>query len=140
MCSRRRSTDICVIVNNFLRSHAGLYGLAPADVSTIEFKGESGSRGLRVLRGEQVIDGIPVFQSDTRFILDDQGRLIRALGAFVPVAAATAAGTTPGISLAAALVARCGRPESPSIQTKSPPHVPAGRSSSPSPIRRSGDA
>jgi hypothetical protein len=91
---------------NFLQSHAGLYGLSAADVSTLRLESESVSRsGLRMVRGDQAINGIPVFQSDARFVLDDQGRLIRTIGAFAPAAAAAGAGTTPGISPAAALVA-----------------------------------
>jgi subtilisin-like proprotein convertase family protein len=94
------------IVSGFLSAHAALYGLAPADVATVQFRGESVNRGngLRMLRAEQVINGYPVFQSDARFILDRQGRLIRTLGAFAPAESAASAGA-PVISSSQALVA-----------------------------------
>jgi subtilisin-like proprotein convertase family protein/BarA-like signal transduction histidine kinase len=99
--------DSRAIVSGFLQANAGIYGLAPGDVATVQFRGESVSRGsgLRMLRAEQVINGIPVFQSDARFILDRQGRLIRTLGAFTAVDAATSAGTSAAISSSEALVA-----------------------------------
>ena len=53
-----------------------------------------------MLRAEQAIDGIPVFQSDTRFILDREGRLIRTTGRLVSPAGA--GGTAPAAAIPAA--------------------------------------
>lgn len=93
------------IVGEFLTAHAALYGLAPSDVATLRFSGESVSpgSGLRMLRADQAIAGIPVFQSDARFIVDRDGRLIRTIGRLVPQAAAAGAGTVPALSSADAL-------------------------------------
>jgi len=89
------------IVSGFLETHAALYGLAAADLATIRFLGESVNRsnGLRMLRAEQAIDGIAVFQSDTRFILDRDGRLIRTAGRLV--SRAGAGGTAPAAAIPA---------------------------------------
>jgi subtilisin-like proprotein convertase family protein len=98
------------IVSGFLGAHAALYGLSPADVATLRFGGESVSpgNGLRMLRADQAIAGIPVFQSDARFILDRDGRLIRTIGRLVPQAAAAGAGTVPALSPADALTSTTG--------------------------------
>ena len=89
------------IVSGFLETHAALYGLAAADLATLRFLGESVNRsnGLRMLRAEQAIDGIPVFQSDSRFILDRDGRLIRTTGRLV--SRAGAGGTAPAAAIPA---------------------------------------
>ena len=93
------------IVSGFLETHAALYGLAAADLATIRFLGESVNRsnGLRMLRAEQAIDGIPVFQSDARFILDREGRLIRTTGRLVSPAGAGGGAPAAAIPASAAL-------------------------------------
>jgi subtilisin-like proprotein convertase family protein len=87
------SDTSAAIVTSFLRAHPELYGLSAADVGALRFRGESVSRGsgLRMLRAEQTVNGIPVFQSDARFVLDREGRLIRTIGALVPASAADGA-------------------------------------------------
>ena len=99
-------TASAAIVSGFLETHAALYGLAAADLATIRFLGESVNRsnGLRMLRAEQAIDGIPVFQSDTRFILDREGRLIRTTGRLVSRAGAGGTAPAAAIPASAALV------------------------------------
>ena len=99
-------TASAAIVSGFLETHAALYGLAPADLATIRFLGESVNRsnGLRMLRAEQAIDGIPVFQSDARFILDREGRLIRTTGRLVSPAGAGGSAPAAAIPASAALV------------------------------------
>ena len=94
------------IVSGFLETHAALYGLAAADLATIRFLGESVNRsnGLRMLRAEQAIGGIPVFQSDARFILDREGRLIRTTGRLVSPAGAGGSAPAAAIPASAALV------------------------------------
>ena len=74
------------IVNDFLRVNAGVFGISAAEVDQLHFLGESVSRrnGLRMVRFEQVINDIPVFQSETRAILDRNGRLIRTIGMLAP--------------------------------------------------------
>jgi hypothetical protein len=87
------------IVKDFLRANAALYGLANDDIANLRFIGESVSpgSGLRMVRAEQMVHGRPVFQSETRFIIDREGRLIRSVGLLVPDAsAATAAPVNTG--------------------------------------------
>ena len=78
-----RSEDI---VRGFLAAHADVYGLSPADLADLVALGDSpgGGSGLRMLRMEQVVGGRAVFQSETRFLLDRDGRLVRSLGLMVP--------------------------------------------------------
>jgi uncharacterized repeat protein (TIGR01451 family) len=81
------------IVRGFLNQNAALYGLSAADVSDLTVLGDSrgGRSGLRMLRMEQRINGRSIFQSETRFILDRNGRLVSTSGRMVPQAR-TAAG------------------------------------------------
>lgn len=74
------------IVRGFLSQNGALYGLSAGDVNDLVVLGDSsgGRSGLRMLRMEQRIDGRPVFQSETRFILDRNGRLISSAGRMVP--------------------------------------------------------
>ncbi|HEV7508576.1 MAG TPA: IPTL-CTERM sorting domain-containing protein [Thermoanaerobaculia bacterium] len=74
------------IVRAFLAANGALYGLSAVDLADLAVLGDSpgGSSGLRMLRMEQRIDGRPVFQSETRFLLDREGRLVESLGQMVP--------------------------------------------------------
>jgi uncharacterized repeat protein (TIGR01451 family) len=92
---------------DFLRANQALYGLQDADLANLKFLGESGSSGsgLRMVRLEQTVNGIPVFQSETRFILDRQGQLVRSVGLFVPNTSSSAAPLQNLISASQALVA-----------------------------------
>lgn len=74
------------IVRDFLRANSALYGLTGDDIDALHFLGESVSpdSGLRMVRVEQRINGLPVFQSETRFLLDREGRVWRSLGLLVP--------------------------------------------------------
>ena len=45
---------------------------------------------MRMVRVEQVVNGHAVFQSETRFILDRDGRIYRSTGLIIPEATATA--------------------------------------------------
>lgn len=80
----RRSASRITI--DFLRSHADLYGLAPEAIDDIKMLGESRSRsgGLRVVRLQQTVHGIPIFQSETRAVVDGDDRLIATVGRIVP--------------------------------------------------------
>ncbi|MFY9554785.1 MAG: M36 family metallopeptidase [Blastocatellia bacterium] len=72
------------IVRDFLRIAAPVYGIDASEVDSLHFIGESDSpSGLRMVRYEQLANGVPVFQSETRAILDRDGRLIRTLGLLV---------------------------------------------------------
>ncbi len=94
------------IVKDFLQTNAALYGLAPADIASLHFIGESVSRasGLRMVRVEQMVQGRPVFQSETRFTIDRDGRLVRSVGLMVPNATAIAAAPANAVSAPDALV------------------------------------
>src|SRR5205085_8524455 len=85
----RASVDI---IRDWLSSNQALYGLSTAEVEGLHFIGESVSRGngLRMVRMEQRVNGLPVFQSETRFLLDREGRLVKTLGVLVPNASALA--------------------------------------------------
>ncbi|HEV8580508.1 MAG TPA: M36 family metallopeptidase [Thermoanaerobaculia bacterium] len=73
------------VVRDFLRANHALYGLTEADVDALHFLGESVSpSGLRMVRVEQRLNGLPVFESETRFMLDREGRVWRSLGQLVP--------------------------------------------------------
>ncbi|MEO8460980.1 MAG: M36 family metallopeptidase, partial [Dokdonella sp.] len=80
------------IVRDYLTSNAELFGLSSADLADLHALGDSagGSSGLRMLRLEQRIDGRPIFQSETRFLIDRQGRLVKLVGQLVPNARAAA--------------------------------------------------
>ena len=82
-------------VRDFLRANRDLYGLTREEIDVLHFLGESVSpSGLRMVRVEQRRNGLPVFQSETRFILDRQGRIWRSLGLLVPSGA-----TVPPVTL-----------------------------------------
>ena len=69
------------IVRDFLRVNADAYGIDSQQVDQLHFIGESDSpSGLRMVRFEQVINDVPVFLSETRALLDRDGRLVRTLG------------------------------------------------------------
>jgi uncharacterized repeat protein (TIGR01451 family) len=99
--------DSLEIVIQFLHDNQDLYGLSNADLANLNSLGVSNSpgSGLQMLRLEQMVNGIPVFQSETRFILDRQGQLVRSVGLFVPNASSTAAPLQGLISASQALVA-----------------------------------
>jgi uncharacterized repeat protein (TIGR01451 family) len=93
------------IAKNFLHSESALYGLSDAEIDSLELLGESVSpSGLRMLRVRQVINGRPVFLSETRILLDAEGSVLRTLGALVPGAAAAAEADVNLISASTALV------------------------------------
>ncbi len=73
------------IVRAFLRANTDRYGLTPRQVDALEVIGESVSpSGLRMVRLLQKVHGLPVFQSETRAILDREGRLVRTVGRLAP--------------------------------------------------------
>lgn len=80
------------IARDFLSDHGNLFGLSSADVSDLVVLGDSagGASGLRMLRMEQQIDGRPLFQSETRFLLKRDGSLVKVTGQLVPNARALA--------------------------------------------------
>jgi uncharacterized repeat protein (TIGR01451 family) len=95
------------IVRGFLGQNGGLYGLSAEDLGDLVALGDSpgGSSGLRMLRLEQQIDGRPIFQSETRFLLDREGRLVKSVGRMVPGARAVAPrATASGLTAAEAVV------------------------------------
>jgi subtilisin-like proprotein convertase family protein len=94
------------IVKDFVQANAALYGLTPDDIAHLRFIGESVSpgSGLRMVRVEQIVKGRPVFQSETRFILDREGRLVRSVGLLVPDASTAAVALTNSLSAQSALV------------------------------------
>lgn len=99
------------IVRNFLLENKLLYGLSDRQIDDLNFIGESVSRknGLRMVRAEQVLNGYPVFQSETRFIIDKDGRMIRSVGTMIPKASAPSNGLkglmSPREALRAAMLA-----------------------------------
>lgn len=88
--STRSSIDI---VREFLSAQRALYGLSDADLASLHVLGDSpgGRSGLRMLRIEQQLRGWPVFGTETRCLLDPQGRLWRTLGSLMPELATGAA-------------------------------------------------
>ncbi|MGK2856988.1 MAG: M36 family metallopeptidase, partial [Thermoanaerobaculia bacterium] len=82
------------IVRGFLRARGSIYGLTELDQTDLVVLGDSagGASGLRMLRMEQRVGGLPVFQSETRFTLDRDGRLVQSVGQFIPRARTQAVG------------------------------------------------
>ena len=70
------------IVRGYLARNIDLFGFDNADMSDLVVLGDSpgGTSGLRMLRVEQQVGGRPVFQSETRFLLDREGRIVKAVG------------------------------------------------------------
>jgi uncharacterized repeat protein (TIGR01451 family) len=94
------------VVRDFLRANRALYGLTAGEIDALHFIGESVSpkSGLRMVRIEQRVNGLTVFQSETRFILDGEGRVWRSLGLLVPSGAtASPLPTQPKVSAPEAL-------------------------------------
>ena len=73
-------------VLTFLHDQAATYGLDRRQTDELEVLGESVSRdsGLRMVRLRQRVRGLPVFQSETRAILDREGQLVATVGRLVP--------------------------------------------------------
>lgn len=94
------------IVRRFISENRGIYGLDEGEIANLNFIGESVSpdSGLRMVRVEQIINGRPVFQSESRFILDRDGRVVKSLGLMVPKASETAELITDLLSPQEALV------------------------------------
>jgi uncharacterized repeat protein (TIGR01451 family) len=114
------------IVRDFLNRNGELYGLSGADVADLVAVGDSpgGTSGLRMLRMEQQIDGRPVFQSETRFLLDREGRLVKSVGLMVPHARSLVAQIKPATLLTPAeavsrLLATAGKSVDPTAFTVS---------------------
>jgi subtilisin-like proprotein convertase family protein len=78
----RRPEEVAL---GFLRSQREIYGLTARQVDDLEVLGVSRSpSGLEMVRLAQKVGGLPVFQSETRAIVDREGRLIRTTGLLVP--------------------------------------------------------
>ena len=93
------------VVRGFISENSAIYGLTANDIANLNFIGESVNRvsGLRMVRVEQMVNGLPVFQSDTRFIVDRDGRVIRSTGLMIPGATAVAPRVAQRISAQEAL-------------------------------------
>ncbi|HEX6834481.1 MAG TPA: M36 family metallopeptidase, partial [Rudaea sp.] len=83
------------IARQFLSDNAGLFGLSAADMNDLVVLGDSkgGRSGLRMVRMEQQVDGVPVFQSESRFTLSQDGHLAKYVGQIVPAARASVVGS-----------------------------------------------
>ena len=79
----KSATDLALA---FLRGNAALYGISQKQAANLKVLGESKSpkNGMRMVRVEQAVHGLPVFQSEVRVIVDREGRLIRTVGRLVP--------------------------------------------------------
>lgn len=71
-------------VLGFVRRHAGAYGLDANDLATLRTAAQSRWRGLRSVRLEQRVDGLPVFDSGIGGTTTPDGRLIAVVGAAQP--------------------------------------------------------
>src|SRR5207244_3485041 len=72
------------IVRAFLRDHAAVWRLSPEQVEHLDLRAESAGGGSRTVAFRQTVHGRPVFQSDSRAILDADGRLLQVVGRLVP--------------------------------------------------------
>lgn len=78
------------IVRSYLGDQAQLFGLSGQDLQDLNVLGDSSGGGLRMLRIEQRVAGLPVFQSESHFLLSHDGRLAKYVGQLVPNAHASA--------------------------------------------------
>ena len=115
------------IVRDYVRQNADLFGMSEADLADLVVLGDSagGTSGLRMLRIEQQIDGRPIFQSETRFLLDREGRLVKGAGLLIPNARASWAAAGAPLFMAPAqalsrLLAAEGRTVDPAAYTVAP--------------------
>jgi len=94
------------IVRSFLTENSALYGLSSGDLAQVHFIGESNSpgSGLRMVRVEQMVNGRPVFQSETRVTMDRDGRIVRTVGLLVPDASGSSVALSGLIPAEKALV------------------------------------
>ncbi len=94
------------IVRSFLTTNSALYGLSTGDLAQLHFIGESKSpgSGLRMVRVEQMVNGRPVFQSETRVTMDRDGRIVRTVGLMVRDATGSSVALSGLISAEKALV------------------------------------
>ncbi len=93
------------VVRAYLHANRVLYGLSDAEIDALHFLGESKSpkNGMRMVRVEQLVNNRPVFQSESRFILDRTGRVWRSLGLLMPNAAAAQLPVPGGLTAPQAL-------------------------------------
>ena len=73
-------------MRSFIGANSDIYGLSSKEIARLKFHGESvsGGSGMRMVRVEQTVNGLPVFQSETRFILDVRERVFRSTGLIFP--------------------------------------------------------
>ena len=76
--------DGATIVRSFLRDHAAIWGLSAEQVEHLEIRAESATGGTRTVSLRQTVHGRPIFQSDSRALLDADGRLLQVVGRLVP--------------------------------------------------------
>lgn len=74
------------IVRGFLGRHSDLFGMSASERGDLFVLGDSagGASGLRMLRMEQRVHGVPIFQGEIRFLLDRAGRLVKIVGMLLP--------------------------------------------------------
>ena len=98
------------IALDFLYQRAEVFGLTPSQVDRLVYRGESKSpaNGLRMVRFSQELGGLPVFQSDTRALVDKNGRLVRIVGRLAPGLDENDLDLDPAIGPADALAAVAG--------------------------------
>ncbi len=78
----RKPADVAI---DFIADNADLYGLSEQQARALHVVAESaGGDGLSMVRVEQRLHGLPVFQSETRALIDRQGRLVRTVGRLLP--------------------------------------------------------
>lgn len=81
-----KHSDDLAIARAFLERHEAMFGLDAEAIAALHVIGDSpgGRSGLRMLRVEQRVQGLPVFGSETRFLIDPDGRLWRMFGELLP--------------------------------------------------------
>jgi hypothetical protein len=77
-------SDGATVVRRFLSAWPEIYGLDRGQIENLEVLGESRDGGVRTVSLRQTVHGRPVFQSDTRAVLDEEGRLLRLVGRLIP--------------------------------------------------------
>lgn len=100
--------DAEAVALDWLAAHPDLFGLTDEDVASAAVTTELSSIGLRFVSVEQVVNGLPVFESTIRVAVDSQGSIVQVQGSqaeqVVALAPFTDAGPLAAIQAAFAAV------------------------------------
>lgn len=105
----------------WLRANQDLFGLTDQDLTDAAVTTDLSSTGLRFVNVEQVVGGLPVFESTIRLVLDSQGGIVQVQGSQADRVDAVApyADAGPAAAIQAAFAAVGVRAEGPALRIDS---------------------